>query len=169
MDCFENMEIISNSLLERVVEGLGLMWAIGLLASAIVFIAMVADCIAGVHKAKLRGEERNSHRLSRSINKFLIYEGTMIICVCADTLIHFVWAMLSEDTFYFVPIVCCLIGILLCAVEFMSIREKADEKTRRRLDQSAEIMAKTLDKDALREIITEAIKQSTKNKSNESK
>lgn len=153
-------ELLEDVLLQRAYAGLGVMLVIAIIASCLVFIAMLADLFAGWRKAKERGEKRNSHRLSRSIGKFLLYEGAMIIAICADTLIHFVWAMFSHTTHYFVPILSCLIAFLLCCVEIMSIREKADQKTRHSLDTSARTLAKALDKEALTDIIAEALKRS---------
>lgn len=153
-------ELLEDALLQRAYAGLGVMLVIAIIASSLVFVAMLADLFAGWRKAKERGEKRNSHRLSRSIGKFLLYEGAMIIAICADTLIHFVWAMFQQSTYYFVPILSCLIAFLLCCVEIMSIREKADQKTRHSLDTSARTLAKALDKDALTDIIAEALKRS---------
>lgn len=145
-------------LLLQASTGLGVMWLIAVLASVLVFIAMAVDFVAGWRKAAERGEEHNSHKASRSITKFLLYEGAMLICICADTLIHFVWGMFTQ-TVYYAPLACCFVGLILCGVEIWSIRERADKKTRHRLDQSARAIAAALDKDTLTDVIVTAIKR----------
>ncbi|MBQ3813666.1 MAG: hypothetical protein II841_08880, partial [Bacteroidales bacterium] len=62
-------------------------------------------------------------------------------------------ARLSE-----VPVVTILVGIFLLIVEFMSVREKADAKTKKQQADTAALIAKLLTKEDIKEII-EAIKQ----------
>ena len=54
----------------------------------IVFFAMMIDLASGLRKAKIRGELRSSQALKRSITKFITYEGSMIIALGVDMLIH---------------------------------------------------------------------------------
>ena len=107
-----------------------LMMCIALVA-VVVFVAMVIDLIAGLYKASLRGEIRRSEALKRTGYKFALYEGTILIAAGVDLLIHvakvplwFGWNMV-----YGIPLVTVALGIFWCAVEFMSVKEKADEKT----------------------------------------
>lgn len=110
------------------VEGMMLCIA---LVSVVVFVAMVVDLASGLYKAHLRGEVRRSEALKRSGYKFCLYEGSILIAAGIDLLIHvakmplwFGWEMV-----YGLPLVTIALGIFWCVVEFLSVREKADEKT----------------------------------------
>jgi Na+/melibiose symporter-like transporter len=46
-----------------------------------------------------------------------------------------------------VPVVTILIGIFLLVVEFMSVREKADEKTRHKQAEAARLLSSLLTKE----------------------
>ena len=97
----------------------------------IVFVAMMVDLGSGIYKAYLRGDARRSEALKRTGYKFILYEGSILIAAGVDAMIHmarvplwFGWEMV-----YNVPMITILIGIFWCIVEFLSVREKADEKT----------------------------------------
>ena len=96
----------------------------------IVLMAMMVDLVAGLYKAHLRGDARRSEALKRTGYKFLLYEGTILIAAGIDILIHIakipMW--FGWELMYNVPLVTILIGIFWCVVEFLSVREKADEK-----------------------------------------
>ncbi|MBR1908278.1 hypothetical protein IJ818_05020, partial [bacterium] len=66
------------------------------------------------------------------------------------------------DNIYGVPIVTCIVGVFLCIVEWRSIREKADEKTRNELEKIEQVASKVLDKQelagALKEALLDALK-----------
>ena len=61
----------------------------GVIACVLVVVAMVADLVAGVYKSKMRGEFAQSELLKRTGYKFCLYEGSMLIALCVDVLIHF--------------------------------------------------------------------------------
>lgn len=97
----------------------------------IVFIAMMVDLGAGLYKAFLRGDARRSEALKRTGYKFCLYEGSILIAAGVDLMIHmaklpmwFEWELI-----YQVPLITIALGIFWCVVEFLSVREKADEKT----------------------------------------
>lgn len=145
-------------MIQEIFEGLDLMAMLCVVTMLLVIVAMAVDLVSGVRKAKQRGEARTSYGLSRTFNKFLIYEGMLIICACIDALIHFVVYMTTESV-YLVPIVTCLIGIVLCACEGWSVYEKAEDKQRRKMAEVATAAAALVDKDTLTEIVSEAIKR----------
>ena len=126
------------------------------MACIIVFAAMVIDLGAGIYKAKQRGELRRSEALKRSIGKFITYEGGMLIACGVDVLIYLVRIMplIGCDLLSEVPVVTLLIAIFLCIVEYMSVREKADEKTHAQM-RSVEILLAEIakDKDKLKVLI----------------
>lgn len=97
----------------------------------IVLIAMMVDLVSGIYKAYLRGDARRSEALKRTGYKFILYEGSILIAAGVDAMIHMarVPMWFGWELVYNIPMITILIGIFWCFVEFMSVREKADEKT----------------------------------------
>lgn len=141
---------------EEAFRGLGLMYMLSVVMMIAVIVAMGLDLASGWRKAKLRGEERTSYGFSRSFSKFLIYEGIAIVGTCIDTMIHFVWAQFANGTYYFVPVVTAFLCTILCIVEAWSIREKADQKQRRRMNEAAGVVATILTDDSFKQAIIKA-------------
>ena len=98
-------------------------------ACIVVFMAMIIDLGSGLMKAKQRHEIRSSWGLKRTLNKFIMYEGGMLIAAGVDLLIHFshLLQLFHLDLIYGIPVITCLLVIFLLLVEFLSVREKADE------------------------------------------
>ncbi len=149
------------------------MFLIAVLGYLVVLLAMSIDLMSGIRKAKVRGEFTNSTALSRSVTKFITYEGGMMIGTGVDLLIHLgkFWELLSLDIMLGIPVVTLLIGIFICGVEYLSIREKADAKTKKEMKQAAAIAGKIastmLNKDELAEAITQALINAGSNKKEE--
>ena len=55
------------------------MLAICVIIAVAVFLAILIDLVCGLHKAKLRGEKRNSFALSRTITKFRERESAIFL------------------------------------------------------------------------------------------
>lgn len=130
------------ALIDKIMVGIPLLLAIAVAVMLIVIVAMAVDCIFGWHKAKERGEARTSYLFSRSLNKFMLYEGLLLIATCIDLLIHFAWYQFSQDTMYCVPVTSVAGGVVLCFIEVWSMREKADEKTKKHMAEVVEIATK---------------------------
>lgn len=109
---------------ELVFDGMGVMYMLAVLVMVAVIVAMGVDFVSGWRKATLRGDEKTSYAASRTLTKFLIYEGILLIGVCIDTMIHFVWAMLMDGS-YFVPLMTIAWGIILCIV---AIKQNGEAK-----------------------------------------
>lgn len=124
-------------------------------ACVIVFLAMIIDLLSGLQKAKQRGEVRTSYGLSRSLSKFIMYEGGMLIGCGIDMLIHFskLLNLFGLEGIADVPVITCLIGVFLLVTEFLSVREKADEKTRKNFSTTAELLQTLFSKEELKEMI----------------
>lgn len=139
--------------------GVGHLLAQVCLAAFIVFIAMAVDLASGLYKAKLRGEVHSSWGLKRSVQKFMLYEGALLIAGGIDVLFFtcrvmpLVGCMLLDGIAIFTGI----IAILLCAVEIWSLREKADEKTRKDINRIGELIDNLIDKKQVAQIIAQAI------------
>ncbi len=143
---------MNENMKELVFDGLGVMYCLAVVVMVAVIVAMAVDFLSGWRKARLRGDEHTSYAASRSLTKFLIYEGILLIGVCIDTMVHFVWAMLMDGS-YFVPLMTIVWGIILCLVEAWSVKEKADRKQRKRMDDAAAALAQILDKETVLEIL----------------
>lgn len=137
------------------------MLIIAIMAMLIVFFAMMVDLASGLRKAKIRGELRSSQALKRTFTKFITYEGGMIIALGVDMLIHMsrLTQLFGLDIVYGVPVITCLVGVFLLTVEFISVREKADQKTKKEMTDAAALLAKMLENDNLREVFKVAIEQ----------
>lgn len=131
------------------------------IVSMVVFVAMCVDLVAGLYKASLRGEVRRSEALKRTGYKFALYEGTILIAAGVDLLIHiskfplwFGWQMV-----YGIPLVTIALGIFWCAVEFLSVREKADAKTHSNMSKIEKIASQVLTREEWISILAEAMRQ----------
>jgi uncharacterized membrane protein len=115
------------------------------IVAIVVFVAMMVDLAAGLYKAHLRGDARRSEALKRTGYKFCLYQGSILIAAGIDLCIHLakVYMWFGWSMVYGLPLVTIMLGIFWCVVEFLSVREKADEKTHSDIAK-AERMAKAL-------------------------
>jgi uncharacterized membrane protein len=129
----------------ELLAGTKIMMMVVSIVSLIVLIAMSVDLVSGLYKASLRGDARRSEALKRTGYKFCLYQGTILIASGIDVLIHLsrLYMWFGWELVYNLPLVTILVGIFWCVVEFLSVREKADEKTHSDIAK-AEKMAKAL-------------------------
>ena len=76
--------------LNGIMQGTQILVLLTLVAMGLVNVAMSADLVSGWRKAKLRGEAHTSYAFSRTLSKFLLYMGILIVGGCIDILLHFV-------------------------------------------------------------------------------
>lgn len=150
----------------EILNGIGNMLLIAVATMLIVFIAMMVDLASGLRKAKIRGELRSSQALKRTFTKFITYEGGMVIAMCFDILIHMsrLPQLFGLEVIVGIPVIMCLVGAFLCVVEFISVREKADQKTRKQMSDAAELLNSLLANDNLKEMFRAALEQQSKAK-----
>lgn len=124
-------------------------------AMIIVLMAMMVDLVSGLNKAKERGDYRTSTGLKRTLSKFISYEGGMLIAAGIDILLNMcnLFQLFHLDAIYGVPFITCLVGAFLLAVEWKSVREKADEKTKKEFSEAEMMALKILSKRENRELI----------------
>ena len=131
----------------------------------IVLVAMGVDLISGWRKATVRKEAHRSYLFSRSLTKFLQYNGILLVGTCIDALLHFGLYMFIEAN-YCIPVVELLMAVVLCGVEMWSVWEKAEDKVRHRstviVQTGAKGVAQILDNDALSTALTAAIGEALK-------
>lgn len=137
----------------------------------VVLFAMIIDLASGLYKAHIRGDARRSEALKRSAYKFLTYEGAMLVSACIDILMHFArfFSLVGLQALESVSVFTILIGIFLCIVELLSIRENADKKTHAQMSKvekaAAEISSKAMDRivDAILDKVTDKIRKDNGN------
>ena len=133
----------------------GPLFQVAVVVMLLVLLAMIIDLGAGLYKAKQRGELRTSEALRRTLSKFISYEGGLAIAVMVDVLISFAkfFELLGLFKMSSVPVVTILVGIFLLIVEFMSVREKADQKTKKQQKEAAELIGKILTKEDIAAVL----------------
>ena len=133
----------------------GPLFHVAVIVMLLVLLAMIIDLGAGLYKAKQRGELRTSEALRRTLSKFISYEGGLAIAVMVDVLISFAkfFELFGLTMISAVPVVTILVGIFLLIVEFLSVREKADEKTKKQQKEAAELIGKILTKEDVADIM----------------
>ena len=145
------MYLFIQSFLENNYTDLRLKLAIVLIMWLFVTIAMSADLLAGWRKAKERGEVRSSYGLRRTVNKAVMYYALMLFAFMFDCIGMF---------FYPHPYITLIATAFLIFIEGKSIFEKANEKDRRRFNDSANTLATILDnRNDLVDGIVEVLKQ----------
>lgn len=150
--------------MENVLAEIGQMLSVMVVAMVIVMLAMVIDLVSGINKARANGQMRTSWGLRRTLSKFIMYEGSMMIAAGVDILMHssHLYDLLHLHSLRGVPFITCLVGAFLCVVEFLSVRETADVKMQKEFAQAASLLGNVFSKEDLREAIKDAIKDSRK-------
>ena len=146
---------------QSIFDGTENMLTIVVIACVVVLFAMSIDLASGLYKAKLRGEIRSSWGLKRTLSKFIAYEGGMLIAAGVDLLMHMsqLAHLFGLEAIYGIPVITCLVGVFLLVVEFISIREKADKKTKKEMEDAAVLVAKMLANDNFKDVFRIALEQ----------
>lgn len=147
---------------QPIFNGTGQLLAQVCLAAFIVFVAMAVDLASGLYKAKIRCEVHSSWGLKRSVQKFILYEGAILIAGGIDVLFLTcrIMQLVGCDVLNGIAIFTGFIAVLLCIVEIWSLREKADEKTRKDINRAGELIESLIDKRQVTDAIAKAIARS---------
>lgn len=131
-------------------------------ACIIVFFAMMIDLASGLYKAKLRNEIRSSWGLKRTLSKFIMYEGGLMIAFGADVLIYLskLFELFRLHIIVGIPIVTCLVSIFLLVVEYISIREKRDKKMKKDFSEAGALFVSLLESKTFKDAVAKAIENS---------
>ena len=131
------------------------MLSVMVVAMIIVFIAMAVDLASGINKARINGKVKTSWGLKRTMSKFIMYEGGMLIAGGVDVLMHssHLYDLFCLHAIKGVPVITCLVGSFLCVVEFMSVREKADVKMKKEFETTAKLLDKVLSREDLHDLL----------------
>lgn len=131
---------------------------VGILWSA-VLLSMIIDFYFGIQKARQIGEVRSSEGYKRSVAKFNLYFGMLVFAFIFDALVPITYFF--EFPISAIPIVSLLATVALVWTEYKSVREKADDKLRRKADASFVQVLEILEKreDVLHELLNNYKKQ----------
>ena len=145
--------------MDILLEGTRPMLAIACACALFVMLAMLIDLISGLYKAKQRGELRTSYGLSRSVSKFILYGGSVMIALMVDIMVHYsrLFVLMKLLPIVGVPVITCLVSVFLCVIEFISIREKAEDKVRKRMDKTLGAIIELVGRERLRDILSERV------------
>lgn len=147
--------------MEKLFDNTQTMMMIAVMVQIIVFVAMVVDLGSGMYKAWYRKEKWKSDVLKRTGFKFVLYEGALLIATCVDLLIHFskLYMWWGWDLVYGLPLITIGVGIYWCVVEYLSVREKADEKTHSDMAKAERIIKTIANKEVAVDILAEALRK----------
>jgi hypothetical protein len=145
--------------LMRLTGGISPMWVIVCFETVVIILAMSVDFVAGFHKAKLRGEVRNSLGLKRTVSKFILYVGSVMISAGVDSIFFICgfWGIIRFAALSDVPVVTTVVSVFVCAVEIRSVWEKAERKQKRTALETAEAIVQLLGKETVGEKLNEVI------------
>ena len=101
----------------------------------VVIVAMLIDLYFGVKKAKELGEATSSEGFRRTINKATYYFALMGFAFLFD-IFDVVTPYFFPHPLGSVPFVSVFVALGLVLTEAKSVREKAEDKARRRTDES---------------------------------
>ena len=74
--------------MNTILADIGQMLSVMVVAMVIVLIAMIIDLVSGINKARQNGIIRSSWGLKRTMSKFIMYEGGLLIAAGVDILMH---------------------------------------------------------------------------------
>lgn len=143
----------------KIFDGIYEMLIIVIFEFFVVLFAMSWDFASGYYKAKIRGEDRNSYGLRRTVSKFILYAGSICIASGIDSIsyvCHF-WEFISLAPLTKIPVVTSIVAVFILVTEVRSIWEKADAKQRRQAGKTAELIGSIINRESLKEAFTQAI------------
>lgn len=108
-----------------------------------VFIAMGVDLFFGIKKAKQLGEATTSEGLRRTINKATYYFALLTFALLFDAF-NVITSYFFPKPFNIIPYFTVLVALGQIYSEGKSVREKAEDKLRRKTDQSYKELIKIM-------------------------
>jgi len=126
----------------------------------LVLIAIFLDFWAGIRKAKARGVSITSEGLRRTTDKISTYFIPLFLVTVVDILqmlgISYINIQIGKHI-PDVPIMTFLGAIFICFIELKSIYEKAEDKEKEQISQTAKILSKVLENINNKELLVSKI------------
>lgn len=127
----------------EIFEGITKLLIIVVFEVLLVTVAMSWDFASGYHKAKLRGEKRNSYGMKRTVSKFILYFGSITIALGIDCTCYVCkfFDFVHLPFLMTVPVFASMISIFIMVIELRSIWEKAEDKARRQAKDTVQTVS----------------------------
>lgn len=146
------MNLFIHALTGKDIEALELKGAYILIVCTCVLLAMIIDLVAGIRKARQRGEICTSYGLRRTVDKSLRYFSLLVLCVLLDVIASIVIQ---------VPYFTLISGIFLVGTEVLSWFEKGDQKEKRNATLMIDLLK---NKEDITKAVADAINQTINKK-----
>lgn len=125
----------------------------------VVFIAIALDLWSGIRKAKKAGVFRTSSGFRRTCDKLAKYYNALLAITLIDVLQMLTLWQIGQQTdssLPLVPVFSFVGSAYICFIEFKSIYETSDKKTKAQVDEVSEMIFKCLQhKDNIEQIAQE--------------
>jgi hypothetical protein len=132
----------------------------------IVLFAMGVDLVSGIHKARMRGEVRSSYGLKRTVSKFILYYGSLLLSLGMDVIFIMCdfWGVVPLTSFLNEkPLFSSVVSLFLLTVEIKSIWEKAEKKRRKDASEAIDLMLKVMERYDISKSVANAVKDGIEN------
>lgn len=116
---------------------IGILWGCVILAVSI-------DLYHGIRKSKLRGEYTNSYGLRKTVEKTVSYLTFMLFMLIADVVISLATSSLLPFGIAVLPLFNLVGAMVLVYNEWVSVREKSDQKMLNRINKSGAELSKMM-------------------------
>lgn len=135
----------------EIFEGITKLLIIVVFEVLLVTVAMSWDFASGYHKAKLRGEKRNSYGMKRTVSKFILYFGSITIALGIDCTCYVCkfFDFVHLPFLMTVPVFASMISIFIMVIELRSIWEKAEDKARRQAKDTVQTVSSIVKSEVL--------------------
>jgi hypothetical protein len=113
----------------------------------LVFIAICLDLWAGIRKAKIRGEFRSSFGLRKTVEKIGKYYNMIFVLTVIDAMQMLAIGYINPQVNGHIPIIpiFTFVGsIFVGFIELKSVYEKAEDKEKAEITQTAKIVGKVI-------------------------
>ena len=109
-----------------------------LLEYIVILLAIIADLITGVNKAKREGKLRTSYGFRKTLSKMSQYFGAAFWATFIDVLQMYLILGFNNETnhrIFMFPFVTLILTFYVCVIEYKSIRENRETKTNARIEE----------------------------------
>ena len=133
-------------------------WLLGIVAAEyiLVLLAVLADMVSGIRKARARGDATRSRALRRTVDKLARYYNVLIVLSVVDAMIIVAGFFARVVEGYDVPTLplLTLIGsVAIAAIEVKSVFEKSSVKEKEDINSLISFFQHAANNDSLKSII----------------
>jgi len=114
---------------------------------ALILFVVFLDLLAGIRKAKQRGEYRSSYGLRKTVDKICRYYNMVLVITAIDIVQMLAVVVLNPQTSHMLPVLpffTFLGAIFVGFIELKSIYEKSEDKEQAKIKDAAKMLAQVL-------------------------